>query len=235
MNVLALDTCFGACSVAIGLDLRGPFPRVHSALERMDTGHAERLVPMIAEVFDAAGIPVAAVTRIAVTTGPGTFTGTRIGIAAARALALAVNAETLGVSSLETMAQTALGLLERPSFGRTAAVVVDARRDQFYFQLFGADGLPRSEPRLVSLDEAAQAGEGEGILFLGSGAEAAAEAARRSGRAADAAFADLAPDACALLTIATRSEGSTEPLVPLYLRPPDAKPQSGKALLRADG
>lgn len=236
MNMLALDTCFGACSVAAGQDISGSHPRIHSALERMETGQAERLVPMIAEVLADAGLSVSEIARIAVTTGPGTFTGTRIGIAAARALALAGKVETLGVSSLAVMAQTALLLAGRPAFEMPVAVVVDARRDQFYFQLFDTGGLrPLSEPALVSLDEAARAGEATGpILFVGSGGEAAAAAARQLGRSADAAFPDLLPDAKALLTIAARSAASGEPLMPLYMRPPDAKPQVGKALLRAD-
>jgi tRNA threonylcarbamoyladenosine biosynthesis protein TsaB len=236
MNILAFDTCFGACSAAVGQDVLGPFPRVHSTFEAMETGHAERLVPMIAEVLEAAGVSMSAITRIAVTTGPGTFTGTRIGLAAARSLALGGKAETVGVSSLVLMAQTALGLLARPSFETQTAVVVDARRDQFYFQLFGADGLdPKSEPALISLDEAAQVGEADKpILFVGSGADVAAEAAKVFGRKATAALPDLLPDAKALLAIATAAKASAEPLMPLYMRPPDAKPQTGKTLLRAE-
>ena len=132
MKILAFDTCFDACSVCVA-ELRDGLVSLSSRMERFETGHAERLIPMIGEAMDEAGLPFEKLDRIAVTIGPGTFTGTRIGIAAARSLALATNAQTVGVSSLAVMADVA----RREVTAETLAVVTDARRGEVYAQLFG--------------------------------------------------------------------------------------------------
>ena len=93
--------------------------------------------------------------------------------------------------------------------------------------------MPRSPPQLLSIDEAAQLGGVGSIVFVGSGAAAVAAAALRDGRHADARLPDLLPDAIALAQIAATLEPSEAPLVPFYLRPPDAKLQDGKAIARA--
>ena len=92
MNILSLDTCFDACSVAAGRGLRSLTPGISFAFEAMQKGHAERLLPMIEMVMCEAGLEFKSLDRIAVTYGPGTFTGTRICVSAARALALATGA-----------------------------------------------------------------------------------------------------------------------------------------------
>ena len=165
------------------------------------------------------------------TVGPGTFTGTRIGVAAARALALVSNAKTVGVSSLAVMAEVA----RREIATEALAVVVDARRGEVYAQVFGAEGAldARSTPQLLSIEEAAQLGGSGSIVFVGSGAAAVAAAATRAGRNATARLPDLLPNAIALAHIAASHEASDAPLIPFYLRPPDAKPQDGKAIARA--
>ena len=87
MNILSFDTCFDACSVAAGRGLRTLTPSISFAFEAMQKGHAERLLPMVETVMSEAGLAFGALDRIAVTCGPGTFTGTRICVSAARALA----------------------------------------------------------------------------------------------------------------------------------------------------
>ncbi len=151
MNILAFDTCFDACSVCVA-ELRDGLVSLSSRMERFETGHAERLIPMIGEAMDEAGLPFEKLDRIAVTIGPGTFTGTRIGIAAARSLALATNAQTAGVSSLAVMADVA----RRDITADTLAVVTDARRGEVYAQLFGPAGgyAPLSPPLLLAVDDA---------------------------------------------------------------------------------
>ena len=89
MNVLAFDTCFSSCSVAVSAGREGGAPRIEAEHLDMNTGHAEALIPMIERVVARAGIAVSEIDRIVVTNGPGTFTGIRTGVAAARALALA--------------------------------------------------------------------------------------------------------------------------------------------------
>jgi tRNA threonylcarbamoyladenosine biosynthesis protein TsaB len=229
MKILAFDTCFDACSVCVA-ELRDGLVSLSSRMERFETGHAERLIPMIGEAMDEAGLSFEKLDRIAVTIGPGTFTGTRIGIAAARSLALATNEQTVGVSSLAVMADVA----RRDITADTLAIVTDARRGEVYAQLFGPAGgyAPLSPPLLLAVDDAARLGGSASIIFVGSGAVAVAEAAARQARDAQAALPRLLPDAVALAGIAARSEATGAPPVPFYLRPPDAKPQD-KAIARA--
>ena len=231
MNILAFDTCFDGCSVCVAKRHGEVVVELGAMMERFETGHAERLIPMIGETMQMARLSFDRLERIAVTVGPGTFTGTRIGVAAARALALASNTKTVGVSSLAVMAEVA----RREIAAEALAVVVDARRGEVYAQLFGAGGGldAKSPPQLLSTQEAAQLGGAGSIVFVGSGAASVAEAARRDGRNVEARLLDLLPDAIALTRVAAALEASDTPLVPFYLRPPDAKTQDGKAIARA--
>jgi tRNA threonylcarbamoyladenosine biosynthesis protein TsaB len=234
MNILAFDTCFDACSACVARQVAGGVEVMAAATERFETGHAERLVPMIGEVMARAGLEFADLDRLAVTVGPGTFTGTRIGIAAARGLALATGLPVVGTSSLAVMAEAAL---REPGLQRQAGellVAVDARRGEVYAQLFGASARDaRSPPLLMPVEEAARLGSDGPLLIVGSAAAIIAEAATRSGRRATAALADLLPGATALAALAVGQVPSEQPVAPLYLRPPDAKPQDGKSIARA--
>jgi tRNA threonylcarbamoyladenosine biosynthesis protein TsaB len=240
MIILAFDTTFDACSVCVA---RGG-DALASARERFETGHAERLVPMIDEVMSRAGVRFDDLDRIAVTVGPGTFTGTRIGIAAARGLALATGIATVGVSSLAVMAavvadalaavEAGAGALCASPAGAELAIAVDARRGEVYAQLFDIAGREtKSPPRLLSVEDAALLGGNAPLLIAGSGAAAVAATAARSGRVAVACLPGLLPDATALARIAAGLLATDAPLLPLYLRAPDAKPQDGKSIARA--
>ena len=231
MNILAFDTCFDGCSVCVAERAGGAVVELSAMMERFETGHAERLIPMIGDAMSKAGLDFDRLDRIAVTTGPGTFTGTRIGVAAARALALACGAKTVGVSSLAVMAEVA----KRDITPEQLAVIVDARRGEVYAQLFGSEGGldARSPPLLLSIDEAAQLGGNAPVVFVGSGAAAVATVASGQARDASSHFPDLLPDAMALAFIAAALRATDDPLIPFYLRPPDAKPQAGKAIARA--
>ncbi len=233
MNVLAFDTCFDACSACVARSDGDGAVELAGALERFETGHAERLIPMIEEVMRAAGVTFEDIDRLAVTVGPGTFTGTRIGVAAARSLALATGIAIVGASSLAVMAQVArreLGALPQDA---DLAVAVDARRGQAYVQLFGASALePKTPPQLLAIEDASRIGDGP-LIVVGSAAEAVAAAAARAGRGVTALLPHLLPDAAALARMAFKLPASQAPLAPLYLRPPDAKPQDGKSIARA--
>src|SRR5580658_4603040 len=98
--LLAVDTALGACSVAL---LEGDEVRAH-IFEAMDRGHAERLAPMVDEAMTAANADFARLTRLAVTTGPGTFTGQRVGLAFMRGLRVALKKPLIGITTLEAMA-----------------------------------------------------------------------------------------------------------------------------------
>ncbi len=225
MHSLGIDTCFGACSVAV----IGPGGRVTSRMERMSTGHAERLLPMIDEVLTEAGIEMQDIERIAVTRGPGTFTGMRIGISAARALSLSISVPIVSFTSLEVMAHD-------PSLpnDRTILVAVDAHRGEIYTQLFAAKTrAPLSDPQLLTPDYGAALLGEQPVLAVGSGARLIAEAAAAKGHHLPIDFPELLPAIDNVLSIAASRTPMTSALKPLYLRPPDAKPQDGKSLARA--
>src|SRR5262245_58363004 len=147
MDVLAFDTCMAACSAAF---LRsGKDGDRFSRFARMERGHSEALFPMIKAVMDDALVTFAELGTIAVTRGPGSFTGVRAGIAAARGLALATGAAIVTATSLEVMALGCLDQLGQK--GRAAGFLVahDARRGELYVQSFDADAAAISEPALT--------------------------------------------------------------------------------------
>jgi tRNA threonylcarbamoyl adenosine modification protein YeaZ len=232
VNILAFDTCFGAVSVAVRWRDAGGKAQLREAYEERATGHAERLFPMIAEVMDRASLPFAAIDRIAVTLGPGTFTGVRVGIAAARGLALALGKPVVGVTSLAAMALRAEALLEEELGSRQLIVAVDARRGMLYVQSFAVGGRETGEALLLAPEEAALRIAPEGAVAVGSGASALAAAVSQEGGTVHACLPDLQPHARILAEIAS-ALAPIAPPKPLYLRAPDAKPQGDKSLPRA--
>lgn len=257
MNILAFDTCFAACSAAAAKSFdpgtTGP-EGLHGLFEPMETGHAERLVAMIGDVMGAAGLGFAQLDRIAVTHGPGSFTGTRISIAAARALALSFSADIVAVSSLAVMAEGMTRILGSPRYGAphsgigpTASpgidpgigeapvlIAVDARRGEVYVQLFQTGGAnPLTQPLLLPVREAATLGGVGPLIVAGSGAVAVVDAAVASGRRVSALLPGLLPDARDLCRLAATMQPGNRAIKPLYLRPADAKPQTGKSIERA--
>ncbi|MCB1520093.1 MAG: tRNA (adenosine(37)-N6)-threonylcarbamoyltransferase complex dimerization subunit type 1 TsaB [Hyphomicrobiaceae bacterium] len=238
MNILAFDTCFAACSVAVGRNLHTGSGVIEQRFEPMETGHAERLVPMVAETLAAAHLTLGAIDRIAVTMGPGTFTGTRISVAAARAFGLAGTADCVAVSSLAVMAVGARLRIAPILDGQDLAVVVDARRGEVYVQVFrdGADadgGSDNFGPALLTVADAAAIGGTRPVVYVGSAGEAVCAAARGVGRDARFELPDLLPEAGNLVRIAVDGAPSEVRPSPLYLRPADAKPQTGKSIERA--
>ena len=218
MNILALDTSMGACSAAV-LRTNGPERALFVRQEAMARGHAEALMPMVAETMAEACLPFAELDVIAATTGPGSFTGVRIAIAAARGLVLVTGAGLFGTDSLTVMAKAAEHLAE------PFAVAVDARRGMLYFGLYDGDARKLEGPLLLSPADAAQRLPATLRRAVGSGAASLAEAAAGRGLRVAASFAELQPSAAALAQIAYESGETSPTLKPLYLRPPDAKPQ----------
>lgn len=230
MNVLAFDTAFDCCSVAAGRGLRSLSPSIASFYEPMNAGQAERLVPMIAEALRDTGMDARDLDRIAVTSGPGTFTGTRITIAAARALALVTKAPIVAVSSLKLMAMNYAA--QAKGAGRLA-IATDARRGEVYFECFQPHALVSlGPPQALTTAEAAQrlAGAGRPVV-AGSGAAAVAEAASVQGLDVTAIAPGLLPDAVDMLFMAMEM-AHFNTVHALYLRPPDAKPQNAPAVAR---
>lgn len=239
MNILAFDTCFDACSVAVETCRAGGDRHVASERIFMSLGHAEALMPMIARVCSAAGVELAKLDRIAVTHGPGTFTGARIGIAAARALSLALGVPVVSFSSLLPIGMAAVHRLPDCTRDRDAVIVArDARRDECYVEVVDPHGHSLTGPRLLTPQGAAALVPGHRLFATGSGAETVVAAARAAGRdivAEDIGFAvpeHREAEARWLLGFAHAAVPDARPPRPLYLRPPDAKPQSGKSIPR---
>jgi tRNA threonylcarbamoyladenosine biosynthesis protein TsaB len=230
MNILALDTSMGACSAAVLL-AGGGTQRIVLCEERMARGHAEALMPMVAEVMTGAGLDFSALDLVAATLGPGSFTGVRIAIAAARGFALVTGARLWGTDSLTVMAKAALesGMVEG---GNPFAVAVDARGERLYFGLYDADGRKLAGPLLIEAREAAALLPAELAAAVGNGAAHLAEAAMLRGRAVDTKLPDLQPNASALAELALEADETLPTLRPLYLRPPDAKPQAAASVAR---
>jgi len=215
MNLLAIDTALEACSVAVVGKRRPPV----TMSETVGRGHAERLFGMIDQAMNEAGLVFADLERIAVTVGPGSFTGLRVGIAAARGLALVVKCPVVGVGTLEVHAASA-----RATAGAVPiTAVLDARRGEVYAQRFAASGAPLGSPS-VGPPEAVAAQIGVGDLLAGAGADIVA-AALPAGCAASVVHRRSAPDIRALAELALIADPGAAAPRPLYLRPPDAKPQ----------
>lgn len=138
MLVLAFDTALDACSAALVRD--GSV--LANKSEPLSRGHAERLAPMLRDIMTGADAAFGDLDAIAVTTGPGTFTGVRIGLAMARSLAVALGRPAIGISTLEALAHGA-----GDNEGKPVASVIDARRGQVYFQIFGAQREALSGPQ----------------------------------------------------------------------------------------
>ncbi len=232
MNVLAFDTCFGAVSVAVRRQTAHGDWLLHEAYEERSAGHAERLFPMIAAVMDDAGLEFASIDRIAVTLGPGTFTGVRVGISAARGLALASGKPVVATTSLAVMAHRAEELLGKGPEGHRLAVAVDARRGAVYVQGFAAGAAETSQASLLTLQEAVRwIGRNE-ALIVGSAGPVLAGLVNEAGGTAEHRLPDLQPHARNLALLAA-GLAPVAPLRPLYLRPPDVRAQDAASLARA--
>ena len=240
MNILAFDTSFDACSVAVETGRAGGDRQVVSERMFMSVGHAEALIPMIGRVCAASGIGIADLDRIAVTHGPGTFTGVRIGVAAARALALAHGVPVVAFSSLLPLCMAAVHRIPDCVEDRDAVLVArDARREECYVEVVETHGRSLTGPLISSPAEAAALCPEYRLFATGSAAEAVARAGRAAGRpiAVDHAGSTSAEaseiDARWLLGFAHAASPLLSPPRPLYLRPPDARPQAGKSIARA--
>ncbi len=223
MDILALDSATNACSAALW---REGAVTAHR-LEPAERGQAERLMPLVLEVLGEAGTEVAALDLLAVTRGPGSFTGLRVGLAAARGMALAAGIPCLGVTTLEAVAA---GVEE--SVPGPLLVVLDAKRADVYAQAFDPSGQPLGEPGAVMPGELATLVAGDPVTLVGDAAKTAAEALAEAGRQVRLADAPGYPDARVIAAIAAgRWDGKAETPDPLYLRPPDARlPKAGGRL-----
>jgi tRNA threonylcarbamoyladenosine biosynthesis protein TsaB len=207
LPLLAIETTGSACSIA--LQTIAGQPPAHEIMATTH-GHATALAPMIARVACAAGVALTALESVAVSCGPGGFTGIRVGLATARAIGLAVGCPVIGIGSFQALASTAAR-----SGGKLAArnlVVLDSRRSELFAIELGAELRPLSAPALMSAEQiAARCGKGDVMLI------ADAELTQLAGLGHLSASADAI--AVAELAVA-RPDLHCAPEA-IYLRPPD--------------
>ena len=220
MIILAIDTASSVCAACLTLGGK----MLAEASEIIGTGHAERLMPMVHDLMVETDILYRDIGLIAVSIGPGSFTGVRTGLAATKGFSQALNIPAIGISTLEAIAFEA----RKSANEIPLRVVIDAKRGEVHTQDFAADGTPDGVPVLLSLDDA-KGGRGSRVLAGNGVALVDADAPYLLPEAATASikiFSEIA-----LLRGATNTTSLT--IMPLYLRGADAKPQTGFAFSRA--
>jgi tRNA threonylcarbamoyladenosine biosynthesis protein TsaB len=225
VRVLAIDTALAACSVAV-FDSDANRMLANQSLA-MTRGHAEALMPLVERVMAEAGVAFTEIDRVAVTTGPGSFTGLRVGVAAARGIAMAAEKPAIGVTTLSAYAAPHQAEGQFPIIA-----AIDARHDHVYFQVFAPGGRALGEPRLAPLREAAQAAAAAPARLVGSAAQTIASALSDSDAAPVSVESRAAPDVAWVARLGALSPDSASPPIPQYLRAPDAQPQHAAQLPR---
>lgn len=204
MRILAVDTSLGACSAAL---LENGEVLAHCFVP-MERGHAEALGPMVAKIVD--GCEFSSLDRLAVTTGPGTFTGQRVGLAFMRGLRLALNVPLIGITSLAAMAEQA-----RSEFGTAhAAALHHAKRGEVYFEMDEGPVLLAFEDAVTTLRGA------RGTIALAGTAAPQAMEAMNEGFLLSAV---RQPDASWVAKLAAQAPALDASPKPIYLRAPDAR------------
>lgn len=214
MLILAFDTTAAAVSVALCRD-GAVLARAH---ESMAQGQAEALMPAIERIMTSARITYDALDRIAVTVGPGSFTGVRVGLAAARGLGLAARKPVIGVLTTEVLA-AAVPESERLDANVRVLVAIDTKRGDFYVQHFDSALRETSAVRAIAPDDL-DAWLGPGPVFVVG--DAAALAATALGPRARVSAAPALPDAAVLAELAAVRSPVTGGPLPVYVRPPEA-------------
>jgi tRNA threonylcarbamoyladenosine biosynthesis protein TsaB len=231
MISLAIDTSAHLCAAAVHDSEHDAI--LSEATEEIGRGHAERLMDVISAVLTAAGKDYSALGRVIATTGPGSFTGIRVGLATARGIGLGLDIEVCGVGTLEAAAFEARRLAPQ-SKGRPLLACFDARRGEAYCQFFDAPGAPEGPPEgpfVASYHEipSLMASRRDWSL-CGSGADAVNSAA---GTAFPVLHGLAAIPIASVARLGAAKPSPTGKPEPLYLRAPDAKPQEGFILRRA--
>lgn len=224
MILLAIDCAASLCAASV-YDVDGG-RELGRSVRDLGKGHAEHLMAVIDEALAQAGKSYADLGRIAVSTGPGSFTGVRVGVSAARGFSLALKIPAVGVTTLEALAQeTRDALGERPVFA-----ALDAGRAEIHAALYDEGGAVLREPAVLTLEEAATIAASGAVALAGTAARMVADTV-----VVDKVF-QFGPmlatsDIGTYARLAAGKEPGERPK-PVYLRAPDAKPQAGFVLPR---
>lgn len=223
MTLLAIDTAANLCAACLADAATGEV--LGAEVRDIGKGHAEQLMEVIAVALAHGGKDWKDLTRLAVTVGPGSFTGIRVGVAAARGLALALDLPLAGITTLEALAEQTRAV--HP--GHPVLAALDARRGEVYVQLFDASGAALDAPAALALADAAGRVR-DGMALCGSAAVLLAEASGATGLVFGPGGA--APDIATVAALAAARPATQDKPKPLYLRGADARPQEGFALPR---
>jgi tRNA threonylcarbamoyladenosine biosynthesis protein TsaB len=218
MLILAIDTALDACAAAV-LDT-GTSKLIAMESQAMKRGHAEALMPLVGRVMKDAALPFAALDRIAVTTGPGSFTGLRVGLSAARGLALAAGKPVVGLTTLSAFAAP---VVSEDGEGPVISAI-DARHDQVYFQVVSGNGSSLIRPRVGKIEEALAASQFGAPHLVGNAARILADRWAKDAQPPVKVDAQAAPDISWVAWLGAAVIPNTAPARPFYLRAPDAKP-----------
>lgn len=226
MLILAIDTALEACAAA----LHDAEYDDTLAAERvpMSRGHAEALVPMVDRLMRGSGRSFNEIGLFAVTVGPGSFTGLRVGLSAARGFGLATGRPVIGLSTLATLAAPLLAHDD----AIPAVAAIDARHGNLYIQMFGAGGRVLISARAVGIKEAARAVAIGPVRIAGSGAGLLAENWPAGEPAPLLVDTAATPDPVWLARLSSVADPARSKPRPLYLRGPDARPQDAARIAR---
>lgn len=218
MLILAIDTALDACAAAV-LDTEAA-KLIAQETQGMKRGHAEALMPLIGRVIAQSGIGFKGLDRIAVTTGPGSFTGLRVGLSAARGIALAAHKPVVGVTTLTAFAAPVVSQnAEHP-----VLAAIDARHDQVYLQVVSGDGASLIRPQVAPIEEALTAWRFGAPHLVGNAARILADRWPAHAVPPFMVEAREAPDIAWVGWLGAAVSPDAAPARPFYLRPPDAKP-----------
>src|SRR6202021_3986122 len=219
MLILAIDTALDACAACVlDTDAGALLAQESQAMKR---GHAEALMPLIGRVMKQAGIAFAALDRIAVTTGPGSFTGLRVGLSPARGIGLAANKPVVGLSTLTAYAAPVVG----QNAAQPVLSAIDARHDHVYFQVVSGDGGSLMRPRVAPIEEALGAARFGAAHLVGNAAQILADRWPADALPPFKVDPQPAPDIAWLAWLGAAVSPDIAPARLYYLRAPAPTPQ----------
>jgi len=222
MRILAIDTALEACSVLL-MEGDAIVAREHEAMAR---GHAEALMPMIARLRAETSLDFATLDRIAVTVGPGSFTGLRVGIAAARGIGLAAGEPVVGVTTLAALAAPLIAA----DTSTPVVAAIDARHDHVFLQAFDGDGTVRIKPVYISVADAVHRIAPSAPRLVGNAAQILAAAWPEGEPAPAAVLQETAPSIDWVARLGTVADPASALAKPFYLKAADAQPQTAAHL-----
>lgn len=227
MPVLAIDCAQRFCAAALYDETAGQL--IAARNPDIGRGHAELLAGIVSQLFVDAGLTFSDISRIGVTTGPGSFAGIRVGVAFARGLAIPLGIPVLGISSLLAIAHPVVAARSRP-----VMAAIDAKRDRVWAAIIAADGAVLVAPAELTAHAAAAMAREAKALIVGSAAPLllAADPDLNPDLIISEETTRSAPEIGVVAAMAASADPERHPAEPAYLRSPDAKPQAGFAVAR---